>query len=203
MDTRANRNIERGRQNENQMLTAIGLVGWLSTAQAAAWVWPTSGKHSATNRAAEVLARLTRQRFLMRRKSGAGVWCYLLTNTGAARANAAYQADAFRAGYDLSMHDVYRQSAIVTYLLSLAAEVKMGPAGIRGAVRCGLVHDETLMEADAISWDPDLCAWRAALVARTLHPDVLAKARRLRAAAGHLQLLGPDYLLPQFERAMH
>lgn len=196
-----NPNIERARNNEDQALMAIGLVGWLTIAQVAAWVWPASGKHSATNRAAEVLARLAAGRLLMRRQSGTGVWAYLLTNTGAARANHAYQAEAFRAGYDLSMLDGYRQSAITTHLLGQAADIKMGPAGVRGGVRCGLVN-AAVAEADALAWDPDLCDWRAALLVRTLHPEVLAKARRVRAAAGHLQLLGPGHLVQQFAKAM-
>lgn len=195
-------NAVRARRNEDQALVAIGLVGWLTVAQVAAWVWPDSGKHSATNRAAEVLARLSASRLLMRRKSGTGVWGYLLTNTGAARANGVYQEDAFRAGYDLSLLDAYRQSAIVTYLLAQAVDVKLGPAGVRGGVRCDLV-DPALAEADALAWDSTLCAWRAALLVRTLHPEVLAKARRVRAAAGHFQLLGPHHLVQQFRKAMH
>lgn len=195
-------NAVRARRNEDQVLVAIGLVGWLTVAQVAAWVWPGSGKHSATNRSAEVLARLSAGRMLMRRKSGTGVWGYLLTNTGAARANGVYQEDAFRAGYDLSLLDAYRQSAIVTYLLAQEVDVKLGPAGVRGGVRCGLV-DPALAEADALAWDSTLCAWRAAVLARTLHPEVLAKARRVRAAAGHFQLLGPRHLVQQFGRAMH
>lgn len=195
-------NAVRARRNEDKVLVAVGLVGWLTVAQVAAWVWPDSGKHSATNRAAEVLARLSARCQLMRRKSGTGVWGYLLTNTGAARANAAYEEDAFRSGYDLSLLDSYRQSAIVAYLLNQAVDVKLGPAGVRGGVRCGMV-DPALVEADALAWDSELCAWRAAVLARTLHPEVLAKARRVRAAAGHFQLLGPSYLVHQFERAMH
>ena len=195
-------NAVRARRNEDRVLVAVGLVGWLTVAQVAAWVWPDSSKHSATNRAAEVLARLSAGRLLMRRKSGTGVWGYLLTNTGAARANAAYEEDAFRAGYDLSMLDTYRQAAIVGYLLTQAADVKLGPAGVRGGVRCGLV-ESALAEADALAWSPELCAWRAALLVRNLHPEVLAKARRVRAAAGHLQLLGPPHLVQQFGRAMH
>ena len=195
-------NTARARKNENQALIAIGLVGWLTIAQVAAWVWPASNKHSATNRAAEVLARLTASKLLMRRTSATGSWGYLLTNTGAARANEAFTEDVFRAGYNLSMLDAYRQSSIVAHLLDQDASVKMGPAGVRGGVRCGMVNS-ALAEADALAWDPDLCDWRAALLVRTLHLDVLAKARRVRAAAGHFQLLGPHYLVQQFGRAMH
>ena len=195
-------NAVRARRNEDRVLIAVGLVGWLTVAQVAAWVWPDSGMHSATNRAAEVLARLSAGRLLMRRKSGTGVWGYLLTKTGAARANEAFTEDVFGAGYDLSMLDVYRQSFIVTHLLGQEASVKMGPAGVRGGVRCGMVNS-ALAEADTLVWDPDLCDWRAALLVRTLHLEVVAKARRVRAAAGHFQLLGPHYLLQQFSRAMH
>lgn len=195
-------NAVRARRNEDQALVAIGLVGWLTVAQVAAWVWPASGKHSATNRAAEVLARLSAGRLLMRRKSGTGVWGYLLTNTGAARANGVYQEDAFRAGYDLSLLDAYRQAAIVGYLLAQEVDVKLGPAGVRGGVRCGLVAP-ALAEADALAWDSTLCAWRAAVLVRTLHPEVQAKARRVRAASGHFHLLSPAHLVRQFERAMH
>jgi hypothetical protein len=195
-------NAVRARRNEDRVLIAVGLVGWLTVAQVAAWVWPDSGMHSATNRAAEVLARLSAGRLLMRRKSGTGVWGYLLTKTGAARAHEAFTEDVFRAGYDLSMLDVYRQSFIVTHLLGQEASDKMGPAGVRGGVRCGMVNS-ALAEADTLVWDPDLCDWRAALLVRTLHLEVVAKARRVRAAAGHFQLLGPHYLLQQFSRAMH
>ena len=100
------------------------------------------------------------------------------------------------------MLDAYRQSAIVAHLLAQEASVKLGPAGVRGGVRCGMVNS-AVAEADALVWDPDLCDWRAALLVRTMHLEVLAKARRVRAAAGHFQLLGPQYLLQQFSRAMH
>ena len=65
-------NAVRARRNEDRVLIAVGLVGWLTVAQVAAWVWPDSGMHSATNRAAEVPARLSAGRLLMRRKSGTG-----------------------------------------------------------------------------------------------------------------------------------
>lgn len=195
-------NAVRAKQNEDQVLVAIGSVGWLTIAQVASWAWPDSSKHSATNRAAVVLDRLADAGLVMRRKSSSGAWGYLLTNTGAARANDAYEWEVFRAGYDLSLLDTYRQDLIVAYLLDQVEEVKLGPAGVRGGIRSNLVDVATLASADALTWSPDLCAWRAALVVRTLHPETLAKARRL-AAAGHLQLLGPAYLVQQFEKAMH
>lgn len=197
-----NPNIQKARQYEDQTLIAVGLVGWLTTAQVAAWLWPGADKHCATNKAAKALTRLTAAGLLMRRKSGVGVWAYLLTRTGAVRANHAYEMPAFRPGYDLSMLDVYRQSAIVDYLLAHQADIKLGPAGVRGWARCGLLDALAQADADALTWSPDTCSWHAALLVRSLHTDVLAKARRVRAASGSLRLLGSPYVVAQFEKAM-
>lgn len=199
MDT----NAVRANQNEDRVLEAIGSVGWLTIAQVASWAWPDSGKHSATNQAAVVLDRLADAGLAIRRKSGNGVWGYLLTNAGAAHANRTYEWAVFRAGYDLSMLDTYRQELIVSYLLDQPEEVKLGPAGIRGGIRSNLVYTDALASADALVWSPDLCDWRAAMVVRTLHPETLAKARRLAAVAVDLQLLGPAHLVQQFEKALH
>lgn len=198
-----NPNMQQARQYENQALIAIGLVGWLTTAQVAAWLWPGPNKHAATNKAGRVLARLTKNGLLMRRQTCTGIWAYLLTNTGAGRANHAYEMPLFRAGYDLSMLDVYRQSTIVAHLIEDPAEVKLGPAGIRGGIRCGLVQHEDLAGADTLTWAPFEGWWSAAILVRSLHHDALAKARRVRACATSLRLLGLPHLVQQFEMAMH
>lgn len=197
-----NPNIERARQNEDQVLLAIGLVGWLTTAQVATWVWPASGAHAARNRAAEVLGRLLERGQLLRRQSALGAWAYLLTNAGAARANMVFAEQVFRNGYDLSQLDVHRQALIVSHLLALDSSIKLGPAGVRGAVRAGVVADDTLRHADALWWDPYQGHWAAAIVVRSMHPDLLAKARRLRAAASALQLLGSAFMVRQFGAAI-
>jgi hypothetical protein len=196
-----NPNMLRARQVEDEALQAIGFVGWLTTAQVAAWVWPDSGQHSARNRAGEVLGRLLEQKLVLRRHTVLGAWAYLLTNSGAARANVALDLDVCRHGYDLSQLDLYKQGAVVAYLLAQKGVYRMGPAGVRGAVRCGFVEVDTLRQADALVWDPDLGGWVAAIVVRSLHADLLAKARRLRQVAARLQLLGPPGILRQFEAA--
>lgn len=196
-----NPNMQLARQNEDQALQAIGLVGWMTTAQVAAWVWPTLSEHSARNRAAEVLKRLTDRRYLMRRQALTGTWAYLLTNPGAARATAAGDM-VHRHGYDLSQLDVYRQALIVTYLLDQGDTRKLGPAGVRGAVRSELLEQGSpLCKADALTWDGRRGEWAAAIVVRSLHPQLFAKARRLRAAACALHLLGPAHVVRQFEAA--
>lgn len=197
-----NPNMQRARQNEDQTLQAIGLVGWLTTIQVAAWVWPDSGQHSARNRATEVLGRLLEQRLVLRRHTGLGAWAYLLTHSGAARANVALDLILCRPGYDLSQLDGYKQETIVAYLLAQKSVYRMGPAGVRGAVRCGFVEVETLRQADALTWDPDLGEWAAAIVVRSLHTELLAKARRLRKVATRLDLLGPPGIVCQFAAAL-
>jgi hypothetical protein len=197
-----NPNMQRARENEDQAIKAIGLVGWLTTAQVAAWVWPDSGQHSARNRATEVLGRLLEQRLVLRRHTGLGAWAYLLTHTGAARANVALDMVLCRPGYDLSQLDGYKQETIVAYLLAQKDVFRMGPAGVRGAVRCGYVEAETLRQADALTWDPFSGEWVAAIVVRSLHTELLAKARRLRKAARRLELLGPPGIVHQFAEAL-
>ena len=197
-----NPNMQRARQNEDQVLQAIGLVGWLTTAQVAAWVWPASGAHSARNRAAEVLGRLLERGQLLRRQTALGTWAYPLTNAGAARASTAGDL-VFRNGYDLSQLDVYRQATIVTHLLAQDCTLKLGPAGVRAAVRSGFLEaDSALCQADALSWNDRRGEWDAAIVVRSLHPDLLAKARRLRPVAGQLQLLGSTFMVREFGAAI-
>lgn len=196
-----NPNMQRARQVEDETLQAIGFVGWLTTAQVAAWVWPDSGQHSARNRAGEVLGRLLEQKLVLRRHTMLGAWSYLLTNSGAARANVALDLDVCRHGYDLSQLDLYKQGAVVAYLLTQKGVYRMGPAGVRGAVRCGFVEVDTLRQADALTWDADRGGWVAAIVVRSLHADLVAKARRLRRVAERLELLGPPGILRQFEAA--
>lgn len=197
-----NPNMQRARQVEDEALQAIGFVGWLTTAQVAAWVWPDSGQHSARNRATEVLGRLLEQKLVLRRHTVLGAWAYLLTNSGAARANVALDLDVCRNGYDLSHLDVYKQGAVVTYLLAHKGVYRMGPAGARGAVRCGFAEVDTLRQADALIWDSSLCGWVAAIVVRSLHTELLAKARRLRRVAERVDLLGPPGIVRQFAAAL-
>lgn len=197
-----NPNIQKARNNETQVLLTVGFVGWLTTAQVAAWVWPENDKHSATNRAAETLTRLCKAGYLLRRKTALGVWAYLLTNSGATRANEGLAFEVSRNGYDLSQLDVGKQAAIVAYLLAQKGALRLGPAGVRGAVRSGMVENKALLHADALTFEAHPGNWRPAMVARSLHPELVRKARRLRAAAGSLELLGHPALLRQFRKAM-
>lgn len=194
-----NRNIERARQNENQALQAIGFVGWLTVTQVAAWVYPESNQHSAKNSAARILTRLTSRGLLMRRQTVLGTWCYLLTNSGAQTVNANFGHDVCRNGYSLSQLNTHKQAQIVAYLLTQEG-IRLGPAGVRGGSRCSFVQAAGMEEADALTWSPDLCDWIAALVVRSRHPQLLAKARRLRANAGRLDLIGDAGSVERFER---
>lgn len=198
-----NPNVQKARQNELQLLLAVGVVGWLTTAQAAAWVWHDKGQHAARNRAGETVLRLLRSGHLLRRQTPTGVWAHVLTHAGAARANEALTFDLCRPGYDLSQLDVLRQRLIVEYLLARPEPLRLGPAGVRGAVRTGgMIDDSRLQHADALTRSAD-GVWTPAMVARSLHPALIAKARILRAAAGfRLVVLGHPYLVRQFRAAV-
>lgn len=198
-----NPNIAQGRENELQALYAVGLVGWLTASQIARWVWPGKATHAATNRAQETLKRLRTAGHVIRRQTLSGVFAYALTHAGAARANGGLGFDLLRHGYDLSQLDLERQRLIVEYLLTRPEAVRLGPAGVRGAVRTGgLLDDPRLRYADALTQD-EAKHWKPAMVVRSLHPALLAKARTLRAAAGfHLELLGQAELVRRFRREL-
>lgn len=197
-----NPNVEKARDKELHVLVAVGLVGWLTTKQIAAWAWADNPPNAAKNRAQETLKRLVERRLLLRRKTALGAWSYLLTRAGAARANDGLLYQVCREGYDLSQLDVSRQASIVAYLLAQKGALRLGPAGVRGGVRTGLIEDTALRHADALTRDPETGNWIPAMLARTLHPELLNKARRLRAAAGSVELLGHPGLVRQFRKAM-
>jgi hypothetical protein len=197
-----NPNVEKARAKELQVLAAVGLVGWLTAKQIAAWVWPDNAPGAAKNRAAETLQRLVERRHLLRRETATGAWSYLLTRTGAARVNEQLVYPVCREGYDLSQLDVDKQASIVAYLLAQKGAFRLGPSGVRGAVRAGLVEKPALRHADALTRDPETGNWVPAMLARTLHPKLVEKARKLRDAAGRLELLGHPVLLRQFNKAM-
>lgn len=199
-----NPNIEKARQNELQALLAVGLVGWLTASQIAAWVWAGKDRHTASNRAQETLKRLCTSGHILRRETMHGVYAYVLTHAGAARANEALRFDLCRHGYDLSQLDRERQRLIVEYLLMRKETIRLGPAGVRGAVRTGDIFDDTrLQHADAATRDQD-GQWWPAMVVRSLHPALVGKARMLRAAAGHrLQLIGHPHLVRQFVQQLN
>jgi hypothetical protein len=197
-----NPNVEKARDKELHLLCAVGLVGWLTAKQIAAWVWPDNAPGAAKNRAQETLKRLLDRRQLLRRETALGAWSYLLTRAGAARANERLLYEVCREGYDLSQLDVSRQASIVAYLLAQKGALRLGPAGVRGGVRTGLIEDTALRHADALTRDPETGNWIPAMLARTLHPELLTKARRLRSAAGHVELLGSPVLVRQFRKTL-
>lgn len=196
-------NRKQAQANELAVLTGVGEVGWLSTSQAARWVWPASTLHVGTNKAAAVLARLTEQGHLLCRLNALGVRVFVLTTKGALRANTVY-GPAYCAGYKLSQLDSYRQQQIVEFLLSMRAQghTCTGPAGLRRAIMTGAVLDCDLQGADALIQDCQTGALFPALLVRSLNLNVVAKAIRLKSVNGSLHLFGSDGLVRQFERAM-
>jgi hypothetical protein len=196
-------NRARARANELEVLSAIGEMGWLSTAQIAAWVWKASTLHVATNKASLVLARLTEEGLLLRRESAVGIGVFVLTMKGALRANSVH-GPAYRAGYKLSQLDCYRQKLIVNFLISmrLQGHVCVGPAGLRRAMALGLILEGDWQGADALIQNCLDSVFEPVLVVRSLNLNVVEKAIRLKAGSGRLHLVGNSMTVRLFERAM-
>lgn len=172
--------------------------------QVAKWVWGAEKPHSARVSVDRVLTRLLQQSLVMRRERALGVFVYVLTNAGAIRANEGVKIPLFRDGYDLSQLDVGRQAPAVEYLTAqhwLGGTV-LGVASIRKAMKVGLINGNALAGADGLVLDNETGEKRAVLVVRNTHPGLVKKARRIKMAAGDLELLGSVGLLKAFRKEM-
>lgn len=199
-----NSNLVTARENEMRVLQAIGLVGWLSATQVAKWVWGTQRARSARVSADKVLKRLATRNLVKRRESSLRAFVYVLTNTGAIKANEGVRFPLFRDGYDLSQLDVGRQAPAVEYLTAQhwAGKTVLGSASLRKAMADGILKGEGLRGADGLVLDTETGEQRAVLVVRNIHPELIKKAKRIKKAAGDLELLGSVGLLKAFRREM-
>lgn len=183
-------------------------MGWLSTRQVGAWLYPSSNEHAATNKAARVLARLVAHGQIKKRdeksetrRDGAnfGTAHYVLTPLGAARAEDEY----CRPGLHLSQLDVGRQRVIVGFLTEIRhrlGPIIIGAAGVRAGIAAGAL-DPQLLGADALTIAP-LGEITSVLVIRNLHTELLKKARRLAAASENLELLGDAWFVKNFKKIL-
>lgn len=199
-----NSNSVRARENEMRVLQAIGLVGWLSAAQVAKWVWGEKNARSARVSADKVLKRLVAGNLVKRRESARRAFVFVLTNTGALRANEGVRLPLFRDGYDLSQLDVGRQAPAVEYLTAQhwAGKTVFGAASVRKAIADGVIKELGLRGADGLVLDAETGEQRAVLVVRNTHPELIKKAKRLKKATGCLELLGSVGLLKVFKKEM-
>lgn len=202
--TTMNSNRVKARENEIRVLQAIGLVGWLSATQVAKWVWGTDNARSARVSADKVLKRLVSENLVKRRESALRAFVYVLTNTGAIRANEGVRMPLFRDGYDLSQLDVGRQAPAVEYLTAQhwAGKTVLGAASLRKAIADGILKGSGLQGADGLIVDTETGEQRAVLVVRNIHPELIKKAKRIKRAAGDLELLGNVGLLKAFRKGM-
>lgn len=184
-------NKEKARQNERAVLQAVGTVGWLSATQVGRWVWGTENPRSARVSADNVLRRLQVQGLVMRRESGNGVYVYVLTTKGAAYANGNLEMSCFKPGYDLSQLDVARQAPAVEFLTEQhrKGHTVFGMAAVRKLIEDGIL-DKVLKGADGIVMNSATDQARAVLVVRSMHPELVKKAWRLKSAFGALELVG-------------
>jgi hypothetical protein len=187
--------------NELQVLHAIGVTGWLSATQIAKWVWGCKNPHSARVSADKVLKRLLERGDLKRRECSLLMCVYILTKTGALRANEGMSHDFFRHGYDLSQLDTARQRPAVDYLIKQHHEgnLVMGIAGLRKVIELGL-GEVGLKNADGLVVDSRTGEFKAILVIRNTHPELVKKAIRIKKAAGGLELIGSEGLVKFFRK---
>lgn len=212
---------EIGAAHELEALHALVLVGWLTTAQLGAWVWPQLVHSDAQNRAHKVMARLVTDGDVMKRKTSLCANAFVLTRPGARRCVDAGLSENIRPGYNLSQLDALRQALPVEWLL---AQRQLGRLAFGGAaIRAGTAHGWMLPEglgitefgqpdasgkrrtvagADALSYDESSGIWRAAIVVRTEAPKLIARARRLRRVAGELVFLGSPATIARFKKEL-
>jgi hypothetical protein len=197
-------NQAKARANEVRVLQAIGLVGWLSATQVATWIWGRHNQHSARVSADKVLKRLLEQGYLMRRDSSLRMSVYILTKAGAIRANEGLTHELFRHGYDLSQLDSARQRPAVDYLIEQhhAGKTVMGMAGVRKAIEIGLLDEMGFAGADGFVTDATTGEFKAVLVVRNSHPELVKKAKRIEKLVGDVELIGSIGLVKYFRREM-
>jgi len=200
-----------GHENEIVALHAIGTVGWLSKKQVGGWLYPESTEHNATNKAARVLGRLLTRGEVKRRDEDSenrrggisfGTGFYVLTLTGAARANDGMTTKYFRAGWNLSQLDIGRQSTAVGYLIKMrrqGCEV-VGAAGVRRGLELDAMGGRDLKGADGLVGAAE--GLTVVLVVRNLHDELVKKAKRLEKEAEKLELLGNSWILKEFRKKM-
>jgi hypothetical protein len=197
-------NHMRGINNEQRVLRAIGLVGWLSTTQIAKWVWGLENAHSARVSAEKVLKRLIERGYVLRRESSLRMCVFVLTKLGANYANDGLALQLFRHGYDLSQLDTARQRPAVEYLIQQhhLGRIVMGIAGLRRALQIGMFEEKGLKGADGIILDNADANFRPILVIRNAHIELIKKAKRIKKVTGTIHLIGTANLVHLFHEEM-
>jgi hypothetical protein len=190
--------------NELQVLQAIGQVGWLSVTQIARWVWGGHNPRSARVSAERVLKRLIERGDVLPRASSLRMSVYILTKSGALRANEALTHPLFRHGYDLSQLDSARQRPAVDYLITQhhQGKIAMGIAGLRKAMEMGLIEQDGLRGADGVVIDEKSGEFKPILVIRNAHPELVKKAQRIKKATGDIELIGSAGLIRFFRQEL-
>lgn len=203
MKTDGNKRVK-GADNERQAMLGIALIGWLTTAQVGAWVWPDSKPDNAHTNAHKLMARLVHKGWLLVRTTMLGANAFVLSAAGARKCNEWSGGEICRAGHDLSQLDVGRQAVAVSWLLEQrnAGKVAIGAAGIRNGYVRGHVDEEAIAGCDGLAYDAEEGLWTAGLVVRSDNPMLVAKAARIMQAVDMLKVLGEPVVVKRFSRAL-
>lgn len=111
-------NKERSENNKNTVLVEIAKFGWLTTTHIAKLCFKDAkNMHSATTTAQRTINKLLDQKLLSRKANRAGINCFVLTRTGADKANSILEENGDPAiaghGFDLSTLNTEQKDRIV------------------------------------------------------------------------------------------
>jgi hypothetical protein len=194
----------KGADNAREAMLGVALVGWLTTAQIGAWVWPRSKPDNAHTNAHKLTTKLVQRGWLLVRQTMTGAKAFILSAAGARQCNEWDGGEICRPGHDLSQLDIGRQSVAVTWLLKQrnAGKVAIGAAGIRNGYVHGHIDEEAIAGCDGLVYDADTTTWTAGLVVRSDSPRLVAKAQRIMQAVDLIQVLGDPVTVKRFSKAL-
>jgi hypothetical protein len=190
-----------GATQARDAMLAIATVGWLTTAQVGAWIWPDLERGSARKRAHKLLTRLVRKRYLLARLTPIGEHAYVLTKIGAQQCTEWGGEEGIRDGYELSQLDVGRQACAARWLMDKrrAGFSVVGAAGIRHGEVHGHVDEQAVRGADGLALDSETAEWTAALVVRNEHEALVSKAIRIKSGVAAVEFLGGEIVVRRFK----
>lgn len=111
-------NKERSDLNKNIILVEVAKFGWLTTTHIAKLCFSNAkNQHSATTTAQRTINKLLDQKLISKKTNRAGINCFVLTRTGADRANSLLEETGEPAiaghGFDLSTLNTEQKNRIV------------------------------------------------------------------------------------------
>jgi hypothetical protein len=193
-------NLERARDNELEALIALVSVGYLTTRQLGAWVYPNSRSHTQVVQAQRLTKRLQASGHITKRNTVRGAAAWVLSSRGAFRVRSeTNNLIPAIAGYGLRTDGCNaRHWYAVEYLTT--ARTKGDEAIGRAGLRVGLTDYGALQGLDGVVTDHETGETYGIMVITNAHEDNVNKYTRLRT---HLPivLLGVEWAVKQVSQS--